>query len=57
MARNRNGVLVQIGVTSYGGPRCGSRRTPDVYVRVACFRRWIDKVTRKKVKFVKLRSL
>jgi len=57
VARNRNGVLVQIGVTSYGGPRCGSRRTPDVYVRVACFRGWIDKVTRRKVKFVKLRSL
>lgn len=31
VARHHSGALVHVGVTSYGGPRCGSRDIPNVY--------------------------
>nr|XP_020487722.1 serine protease 53-like [Labrus bergylta] len=32
------------GVVSFSGQRCGDPKTPDVYTRVASFRRWIRNV-------------
>uniref|UniRef100_H3BY80 trypsin n=1 Tax=Tetraodon nigroviridis TaxID=99883 RepID=H3BY80_TETNG len=32
------------GVMSFSGPRCGNRRTPDVYTRVSSFSDWIMRV-------------
>ncbi len=57
ISRDKSGSLIQIGVTSYGGPRCGSRTVPDVYARVAFFRPWIQRITRNSVKFKKLRAV
>lgn len=57
VAQDRSGRLVQIGVTSYGGARCGSRYEPDVYARVALFRHWIERVTDRKAKFINMRPM
>ncbi|XP_056271036.1 serine protease 57-like [Pseudoliparis swirei] len=34
------------GVVSFSGRQCGNPRTPDVYTRIASFRRWIASVLR-----------
>ncbi|XP_015252959.1 PREDICTED: mast cell protease 1A-like isoform X2 [Cyprinodon variegatus] len=33
-----------VGVVSFSGRRCGNPMTPDVYTRVASFRKWIEKI-------------
>ncbi|KAM4628646.1 mast cell protease 1A-like [Polymixia lowei] len=32
------------GVVSFSGQQCANYRTPDVYMRTSCYRRWIRKV-------------
>lgn len=55
VAQDRSGAVVQVGIISkYAGRYCGNSKKPDGFTSVVSLRLWIENVTGRAAKFIKL---